>query len=82
MRFWAVGSGVRALASHARGQWFKSTTAHAVISSLYPDKELEVEWEACVIGSPTCWAKPDQLFEQLTLSIRKSFWQNHLDLGI
>ena len=24
----AVGSGVRALASHARGQWFKSTTAH------------------------------------------------------
>ena len=28
MWFWAVSSVVRALASHARGHWFKSSTAH------------------------------------------------------
>jgi hypothetical protein len=32
----AVGSGVRALASHARGQWFKSTTAHHLWRILSP----------------------------------------------
>src|SRR5512136_1014430 len=31
-RHWAVSSAVRALASHARGHWFKSSTAHAEVA--------------------------------------------------
>ena len=33
-RVWALGSVARALASHARDQWFESTSAHHILQRL------------------------------------------------
>ena len=40
---WAVSSVVRALASHARGHWFKSSTAHHKV-------RRERKWHLMVIA--------------------------------